>query len=144
MSALLSWFSSHEQILLWLGLGSVLTFIASLIAIPYLVVQIPADYFAQPGERADRWRDAHPALRTLILIIKNTLGAILLLAGLAMLVLPGQGIITVLIGLLLMNFPGKRRLERWIVSRPRVLHAMNWIRARAKHAPLLPPDYPAD
>ncbi len=47
-----------------------------------------------------------------------------------MLVTPGQGLLTLLIGLLLLNFPGKYRLERWLVRRPGVLRTLNWVRRR--------------
>jgi len=50
---------------------------------------------------------------------------------------PGQGILTILIGVMLLNFPGKRRLERWLVSRPRVLPVINGLRARFGKPPLL-------
>ncbi|RME33433.1 MAG: hypothetical protein D6786_07715, partial [Gammaproteobacteria bacterium] len=62
-----------------------------------------------------------------------------LLAGLIMLFTPGQGLLTMLVGLLLMNYPGKYRLERWLVTRPRVLETLNWIRARTGHPPLAAP-----
>jgi len=59
-------------------------------------------------------------------------------AGIIMLVLPGQGIFTILIGIMLLNFPGKYRLERWIVARRPVLRSINWLRRRAGRAPLVP------
>jgi len=59
------------------------------------------------------------------------------MAGIVMLVLPGQGILTIVIGLMLSNFPGKYRLERWLVMRPRVLRTINWLRQRSKRNPLL-------
>jgi hypothetical protein len=52
-----------------------------------------------------------------------------------MLFTPGQGILTILAGLLLMNFPGKYRLERWLVQRPGVLSSLNWLRTRRGKAP---------
>ena len=52
-----------------------------------------------------------------------------------MLFTPGQGILSILAGLLLMNFPGKFRLERWLVQRPGVLKSLNWLRARRGKAP---------
>jgi hypothetical protein len=55
---------------------------------------------------------------------------VLVLLGLVMLVTPGQGILTLLSGLLLMNFPGKYRLEQWLVLRPGILRALNWLRRR--------------
>jgi hypothetical protein len=69
-------------------------------------------------------------------LLKNLLGVALVLAGVAMLVLPGQGVLTILLGLMFMNFPGKRRLEQRIVQQPTVFQAMNWMRARAHQPPL--------
>ena len=54
-----------------------------------------------------------------------------------MLVLPGQGILTILIGIMFINFPGKYRLERWVVLRAPVLNVINKMRHRAGHAPLI-------
>ena len=70
-------------------------------------------------------------------MLKNLFGVILLLGGMAMLVLPGQGILTILIGLSLLDFPGKRALERRIVGRPLVLQAINRIRRKFNKSPLL-------
>jgi hypothetical protein len=82
----------------------------------------------------------HPVIRFLILIIKNIFGMVLLLAGISMLVLPGQGILTIMMGLVLLNFPGKRRFERWLIRKQSILRALNWLRRRAGHAPLLEPE----
>jgi hypothetical protein len=53
--------------------------------------------------------------------------------------IPGQGLLTVLIGLMLLDFPGRRRLEKALARRRSILAAMNRIRARFGHPPLLPP-----
>jgi hypothetical protein len=53
------------------------------------------------------------------------------LMGVAMLVLPGQGVLTIITGLLLLDFPGKYRFERWLVRRGPVLRGVNWLRDRA-------------
>ena len=53
--------------------------------------------------------------------------------------LPGQGLLTLLIGLMLTDFPGKYRLEKRLIAQPGVLKAVNWLRARAGHPPLEPP-----
>jgi hypothetical protein len=97
------------------------------------------DYFLHPSPPVESWRRRHPALRISTLVIKNVLGVVLLLAGLAMLVLPGQGIITILVAMSLLNFPGKRSLELRIIRQGPVLQAINWIRARAKRPPLVVP-----
>ena len=77
-----------------------------------------------------------PVLRLLLLIGKNFLGVCLIAGGLLMLVLPGQGLITIITGLLLIDYPGKFQLEQKIVSMPSVLRTLNWIRIKAKK-PLL-------
>lgn len=64
------------------------------------------------------------------------LGALLALAGLLMLVLPGPGVITLLTGIMPLEFPGKHALERWIVARGPVLKTLNWMRRRAGREPL--------
>jgi len=69
-------------------------------------------------------------------VAKNAAGVVFVLAGLAMLVLPGQGILTILIGLTLVNFPGKRSLEKRIVRQEKVCFAINWMRSRAGRPPL--------
>jgi hypothetical protein len=70
---------------------------------------------------------------------KNLLGGILVLAGLIMLLTPGQGLLTLLAGLVIMNYPGKFALERWLITRPLVLPAVNRLRRRRSHPPLRAP-----
>ena len=73
-------------------------------------------------------------------IIGANLGVVFILAGLAMIVLPGQGVLTILIGLALTNFPGKYALEQRLVRRPAVSGALNWIRQKAGRPPLEIPE----
>jgi hypothetical protein len=70
-------------------------------------------------------------VRWIIKLVKNLLGVVFILLGLAMLVLPGQGLLTLLIGVLLLNFPGKYRFERWLIQRPSIFRAVAWLRQRA-------------
>jgi hypothetical protein len=117
--------------------GSVVAFVATLMIVPLLVVRIPSDYFAHGKRTGEIWAGRYAAERWIILIAKNMLGYILVAAGIIMLVLPGQGILTIVIGMALLNFPGKYRLEKWIVSRHKVLQSINWIRRRAGKKPLV-------
>ena len=73
---------------------------------------------------------------------KNLLGAALMLLGILMLFTPGQGLLTLLVGLLLMNFPGKYRLERTLVARPGIFRSLNWLRRRRGAEPFELPDKP--
>lgn len=123
------------HVLIWLTAGSLIGFIGTLIAIPFIMVRLPADYFDIRTPR--HWmKDHHPALRLAGLIVKNVVGAVFLLAGLAMLFLPGQGILTMLIGISLLDFPGKRKLEAKIVGQHTVLQALNAMRAKFGKPPL--------
>jgi len=140
MTILLDWIDNHETLLWWLGAGSVLTFVGSLVLIPVLIVRIPADYFTREERHPGRWDESHPALRLLMMFLKNTLGGVFILAGAAMLLGPGQGVLTILIGITLIDFPGKFTLERWIISHKPVNRAANWVRAKAHHKPLELPD----
>lgn len=119
-----------------LAWGSLVLFIVSLAIIPWLVTKIPADYFHEERRRRDALSERSLPLQ-LLLGFKNLCGCLLILLGLVMLVLPGQGILTIVIGLFLMNFPGKYKLERSLVSRPKVLDSLNWIRAKAQKPPLI-------
>jgi len=124
----------------WLFTISALTFVGSLVVIPVLVSRMRSDYFLSRTPPAESWMGRHTAIWIGVYGLKNLLGIILLLAGIAMLVLPGQGVLTILVGITLLNFPGKRRLELRIVRLPRVLRAINWMRARANRPPLILPE----
>lgn len=128
------------QVLLWLTAGSLIGFIGTLIAIPFIMVRLPADYFDTRVPR--HWmKNHHPMLRLIGQIVKNVVGVVFLLAGFAMLFLPGQGILTMLIGISLMDFPRKRELEAKIVGQSTVLQALNAMRAKFNKPPLtLAPD----
>ena len=82
-----------------------------------MAVRIPADYFRRDRRGPTAWRKRHPALRLAVLILKNALGAVLVLGGVIMLFMPGQGLLTIFLGIVLMDFPGKFRLERYLISR---------------------------
>jgi hypothetical protein len=124
------------QFLIWLAVASIFMFVGTLIAIPIILVRLPADYFDVRIPRP--WMEEHhPVLRVAGHLIKNVIGLVFLLAGLAMLVLPGQGILTILIGLSLVEFPGKRRLEAKLVGQATVLSAINKMRAKFGKPPLI-------
>ena len=116
---------------------SIITFVSTLAAVPLLVVKIPYDYFTHGRRKGALWADRHAAVRWILLLAKNLLGYILIAVGILMLVLPGQGLLTIVAGIMLLNFPGKYKLERWIVSHRPVLQSINWARQRAGQAPLV-------
>lgn len=123
-------------ILWWLAGASVVCFIGSLITIPIILVRLPQDYFDVRVPRT--WmKDHHPVLKILGHVLKNSFGAVFLAAGFLMLFLPGQGILTMLIGMSLLDFPGKRRLEAQLIGRPKILATINLVRHRFHKPPLV-------
>lgn len=142
-----NWVAENEALLWWAMALSVATFIGTLVAIPILLARMPADYFVTERERhwRQRWPNRQrPSVHLLLVGLKNLLGLVLVLMGLGMLVLPGQGLLTLLIGLTLVDFPGKRRVERWFIRRPAIHQAVNWLRRKWNKPPLrVPPPDPA-
>lgn len=136
MPDLFGWMRAHKALTAWLGVASVVMLVVGVVLVPVVIARMPADHFVRTEPRPGSWRDRHPALRLLLHVLSNVLGALLVLAGVAMLVLPGQGILTILLGLALLDLPGKRRLELAIVRRKPVRKAIDWIRRRAGQPPL--------
>nr|ALS88881.1 putative transmembrane protein (PGPGW) [uncultured bacterium] len=108
---------------------SAIVFVGTLIVIPFILVRLREDYFDVRVPRA--WmKGRNPILRAATRVVKNIAGILFLLAGVSMLVLPGQGLLTILIGISLLDFPGKRRLEARIIGQRRIFGAVNTLRAR--------------
>ncbi|MFO7850424.1 MAG: PGPGW domain-containing protein [Spirochaetia bacterium] len=122
-------FYSNRIILSLLGGFSVVAFVGTLIAIPFLLIRLPWDYFT-------RVNYTPPLSRR---ILRNFAGSLLLIAGLAMLFLPGQGLLTLFIALTLIDFPKKRKLEIAILQKPRVKNAVDSLRARYGREPITLP-----
>lgn len=136
LQTVVKWFEQHPWVV-WAAMGlSLMTVLAALVVVPWLIVRIPADYFAHNRPPETRWGKMHPALHLFRWTAKNLVGAILVVAGFIMLFVPGPGVITMLIGLGLMDLPGKRAAERWIVARPPVFASLNKLRAKYNHPPL--------
>jgi len=136
VSALTVWASANA---VWIVILSVAYFVVSLLVIRYLIVRIPTDYFldAHGAQQAER----HPLVSAGVRVAKNLIGIIVIIVGLVMSVpgIAGQGVLTILLGLSLTDFPGKRRLELRIASQPIIFRAINGIREKAGKPPLLMP-----
>lgn len=102
--------------------------VVTLAILPFVIVRLPARYFAE--ESRPRALSRHILVHWLLMTLKNLLGFALVLAGILQLFLPGQGLVTLILGLAIMNYPGKFVIERWLVLRPHVLPALNWLRSR--------------
>jgi len=136
INSLILWLSDHPEVLIGLGASSILIFVISILGISWFVAQIPEDYFLSSKRKPSKWQEQKPILRLAVLFGKNIIGVSLIIGGLLMLVLPGQGLLTIVTGLLLINYPGKYKLEQKLVAIPSVFRALNWIRVKANKPPL--------
>ena len=129
MSETINYIIAHyAQWLYLLATVSIIILLLSVLLVPLLVARIPEDYFIAPIRPSKT--QPFSWYRYIRLIVRNIVGTLLLLAGIAMLLLPGQGILTILAGLFMVDFPGKYKLERYIVCKPAILNSINWIRRR--------------
>ncbi|MDY6982722.1 MAG: PGPGW domain-containing protein [Pseudomonadota bacterium] len=115
----------------------IVSLLASLIAVPWVLIKLPVDYFCPNKKPREPFARFPAAARMPLIVAKNLLGVALVGAGLVFLVMPGQGVIVILIGVLLLDFPRKKQLERWLIARGPILKLANWIRAKGNKEPLV-------
>lgn len=139
----MEWLSQFWESLTWskIGLGVglfVLSFGLSLLSIAIVMVKIPENYFSSHYQR-DFMPNSSFFVRWGAVILKNVLGVILILVGIVLSLpgVPGQGLLTILLGLIMLDIPGKRPLEAKIIQRPSVLSAINNLRAKYNKPPLI-------
>lgn len=131
IGAISSWLS-HPAVEWGLAIFSVLAVLASVVLVPRFLATLPPDYLRRGSEQQA------PGHSLPLRVLRNVLGVVLTLLGIAMLVLPGQGLLTLLVGVLLVDFPGKHALVVRALGRPKILAIVNKLRAR-RHAPPLEP-----
>jgi hypothetical protein len=125
----------HDLVLLeYVGMASLVLFVVTLVAVPLVIRHLPEDHFLRYPQRAAA-RSRHPLLALIVFVLRNIVGGVLILAGIAMLFLPGQGVLTIVVGILVMHFPGKDHLVQWFLAKPSVQRALNWVRGRTGQKP---------
>ena len=129
---------TYGNLLFWLSVGSAFLFCGSLAALPWLVGKLPRDYFLTLGS-ARRTRTRRYLFGAVWL--KNVLGFALVFMGFIMLFIPGQGVLTMVAGLVVMEFPGKARLILYLVRYGNIRSGLNWLRKKQGKAPL---HFPSD
>ncbi|MFW2404857.1 MAG: PGPGW domain-containing protein [Gammaproteobacteria bacterium] len=140
LNEITEWLTANQDLIQQIGNASLVMLVITVIALPIVVMKLPADYFISEKREPARQSRKHPLVWGVLTLVKNLLGLLLILVGIAMLVLPGQGTVTILIGLAISNFPGKYRLERRIASQPAVGATLNKIRELTGTPPLLMPE----
>lgn len=102
-------------------------FVVGLVVLRRIVVALPSDHFVRPDSPRS------PLLR----IARQIGGVLLVVAGILMLVLPGPGVLGVLLGVALFESPKKAAVLRKLLSLGTVRKAMNELRARAGKEPFV-------
>lgn len=113
----------------WMGyvaIASIIFFIVSLIFIPKFIASIPSNYFIVKSSTPRT--STYTLGRLFISIFRNIIGIFLIICGVVMLLTPGQGLLTILAGIFILDFPGKFKLELYLIKKPSVLKTLNWIR----------------
>ena len=114
-----------------LGVSSLVILMISALSIGFFIKKIPYDYFLNDKRRVSDYKDRNPVLWLITLALKNFIGYCLILGGILMLVLPGQGLLTILVGLMLSDYPGKFKLEKRIIQTGFILRTVNWYRKKS-------------
>lgn len=119
------------------GAAGIVLSLAGICLGTWLIVRLPPDHFVSTEARP---ADRHFVLHALWVTLRNTVGLVLIALGIALLVLPGQGLLTILIGVSIMDLPYKRQAVEWAVSLRSVRRSLNWIRRKAHRPPLQFPE----
>lgn len=112
-----------------LGVLSAVLFVGTIAAVPWVIRRLPHDYFLQPRPKRSLPKK----------ILRNALGAMLVGLGIVMLLLPGQGVITILLGISILDLPVKDRVLRWLLGRPKIEAGVQRLRSKAGKPPLVIP-----
>lgn len=130
--ALTLWLSMHAGFIVIVGSITFALLAATLFATPWLLAQLPFDYFLIKPPNAPS-----SVLGTIISVVRTIAGTLVVFVSFAIMLTPGPGLILLVFGLALCDFPGKHNLLIKLVSQPNVLSALNWIRKKSNKPPFI-------
>lgn len=113
------------------------SFLINLAIVSVILVKLPADHFKK-NRKTKFWAGPRPALNAAKVIGKNIAGVLLVGLGIVLSLpgIPGQGLLTILLGIMLLDFPGRERLEQKLLSKPAIVNTINRLRGRFDKPPL--------
>jgi len=113
------------------------SFFINLGIVSFILVKLPADHFSK-SRKTKFWAGPRPAIHAAKVIGKNIGGLLLVALGIVLSLpgVPGQGLLTVLLGIMLLDFPGRHRLEQKLLSKPSIVNTINRLRERFDKLPL--------
>ena len=127
---LITWIENHMYLIMYAGVFSFVLIIITAVSVPFIINSLPADYFLKEKRRSSIKTPLQAFLFIIVLIIKNSVGLILFLSGFIMLFIPGQGLLTIFISLLFIDFPGRWKLQKRAAGNRKISSALNWIRRK--------------
>ena len=113
------------------------SFLVNLAIVSFILVKLPADHFSKSNKERFAW-SSNPMVRVLLIVGKNILGVVLVALGVVLSLpgIPGQGLLTILLGIMLLDFPGRHHLEQKLLSKPSIVNTINGLRGRFGKPPL--------
>ena len=130
LNFLYAWLENNSYIFFYAGIVSILIFVFSIVGLRLFIIAIPSDYFINK-KRVSTLKNRSILLWIIYIVFKNIIGYIFIIMGLAALVLPGQGILMILVGLMMSDYPKKFDLEKRIITIKAVRKGINWIRIKS-------------
>ena len=125
-----------NSILSWLAISSLFIFFFSIFTINFVIKMIPVDYFDSSKRELSPFKTSNPIIWLILFITKNVMGYLLIIGGILMLVLPGQGMLTILLGLIFSDYPGKYKLEKKLITIKPIYRYINWVRKKSDIEPI--------
>ena len=130
LNFLYAWLENNSYIFFYLGILSILIFVFSIFGLRLFIIAIPSNYFINK-KRVSALKNRSILLWIIYIVFKNIIGYVFIIMGLVALVLPGQGILMILIGLMMSDYPKKFDLEKKIITIKTVRKGINWIRIKS-------------
>ncbi len=127
---LIYWIETHKSILVYSGLFSFVMILLAAVSVPFIINLLSPDYFIREKRRSNLETLTEYAFFSISIILKNIIGIFLFISGFLMLFIPGQGLLTIFISMLFIDFPGKWKLQKRIVRKKKIHRLLNWIRRK--------------
>ncbi len=129
------------NIIFWGMAALLLSFALGTMVLIAVVATLPPTFLQTPDSSLGG-TPANPVLSWVRRIGKNFIGLLVMAFGLVLALpgVPGPGLPIVLVGLMLVDFPGKQRLLKKLLSVPGVLGGINALRVRLGKPPLISQD----
>ena len=122
------WISDNYRLIQWVGIAFVLLFFLSLFILRCVIVRLPDDYFLNDSSALNKRSENLISLA--LRVAKNLFGFLLIICGIILLFIPGQGLVTIVLGAWIMDLPWIIKIKRKFVYSRLVKRTLNWVRSK--------------